>query len=170
LVAGRSSGGAGEFPAGDGRLYRISEYVHRRAVRLVKPLTYMNRSGAALAPLHASAPFDVATELLVVVDEAAIPAGTLRLRAGGSAGGHNGLKHIEAVLGTREYPRLRIGVGPVPAGIGAGLSEFVLEPPDATDRGAIMALLDPMAEAVECWITDGIETAMNRYNRRVSEP
>ena len=130
----------------------------------------MNRSGAALAPLRASAPFDVPTELLVVVDEVAIPAGSLRLRAGGSAGGHNGLKDLEAALGTREYPRLRIGVGPAPGGIGGGLSEFVLEPPDATDRAAIAALLDPMSEAVECWITEGIETAMNRYNRRTSEP
>lgn len=129
----------------------------------------MNRSGAAFAPLRASAPFDAATELLVVVDEAALPAGTFRLRAAGSAGGHNGLKHLEAVLGSREYARLRIGVGPVPAGIGGDLAEFVLEPPDATDRAAIVALLDPMAEAVECWITDGIETAMNRYNRRATE-
>jgi peptidyl-tRNA hydrolase len=61
-------------------------------------------------------------------------------------------------------------VGPVPANIGGGLSEFVLEPPDASDRAAITALLDPMAEAVECWITDGIQAAMNQYNRRTSEP
>jgi PTH1 family peptidyl-tRNA hydrolase len=130
----------------------------------------MNRSGAALAPLRASANFDPATELLVLVDEAALAAGTFRLRASGSAGGHNGLKHLEAVLGSREYPRLRIGVGPVPPGIGGDLAEFVLDVPDGTDRGAIMALLDPMAEAVECWITDGIEAAMNRFNRRVTEP
>ena len=129
----------------------------------------MNRSGAALAPLHASAPFDPASDLLVVVDEAALPAGTFRLRASGSAGGHNGLKHLEAVLGSRDYPRLRIGVGPVPPGIGGDLAEFVLDAPDAGDRAAIVALLEPMAEAVECWIAEGIETAMNRFNRRATE-
>lgn len=130
----------------------------------------MNRSGAVLAPLRASNTFDPPTELLVLVDEAALAAGTFRLRASGSAGGHNGLKHLEAVLGSREYPRLRIGVGPVPAGIGGDLADWVLDAPDVTDRAAIMALLDPMAEAVECWVTDGIETAMNRFNRRATEP
>ena len=130
----------------------------------------MNRSGAALAPLHASAPFDPVYELLVVVDEAALPAGTFRLRGSGSAGGHNGLKHLEAVLGSRDYARLRIGVGPIPAGTGGDLADFVLDAPDATDRAAITALFDPMAEAVECWITDGVEVAMNRFNRRTTEP
>jgi PTH1 family peptidyl-tRNA hydrolase len=129
----------------------------------------MNRSGAALAPLRASAPFDPAFDLLVVVDEAALPAGTFRIRASGSAGGHNGLKSIEAALGNRDYPRLRIGVGPVPAGIGGDLAEFVLEAPDAEDYAAIRALLDPMAEAIECWVTDGTELAMTRFNRRTSE-
>ena len=106
----------------------------------------------------------------MVVDEAALPAGTFRIRASGSAGGHNGLKHLEAVLGSREYPRLRIGVGPIPPGIGGDLAEFVLDAPDANDRAAINAVLDPMAEAVECWITDGLEVAMTRFNRRVTKP
>lgn len=127
----------------------------------------MNRSGATIAPLLASASFDLATELLVVVDEAALPVGTFRIRAAGSAGGHNGLKDLEAALGSREYPRLRIGVGPVPPG--ADLAEFVLEPPGAEDRTAINELLEPMAEAVETWMTDGVEAAMNRYNRRSTE-
>jgi PTH1 family peptidyl-tRNA hydrolase len=127
----------------------------------------MNRSGAILAPLHASAPIDPGSNLLVLVDEAALPAGTFRIRAAGSAGGHNGLKDLEETLGTREYARLRIGVGPVPPG--ADLAEFVLEPPGAEDRTAINALLEPMAEAVESWMTDGVEAAMNRFNRRPTE-
>lgn len=129
----------------------------------------MNRSGAVLAPLRASGPLDPPTDLLVTVDEAALPVGTFRLRASGSAGGHNGLKHLEAVLMSREYARLRIGVGPVPEGLG-DLADWVLEPPDATDRATVMALLDPMSEAVECWLSEGIEAAMNRFNRRATEP
>jgi len=128
----------------------------------------MNRSGAVLAPLRASGPLDSAAELLVLVDEAALPVGTFRLRASGSAGGHNGLKHLEAVLMSREYARLRIGVGPVPEGLG-DLADWILEPPDATDRAAVAAQLDPMAEAVECWLSDGIDAAMNRFNRRAPE-
>jgi PTH1 family peptidyl-tRNA hydrolase len=160
-----------EFPAWRrDRLYRITEGTfRRRAVRLVKPLTYMNRSGAALAPLRASAPFDPPFDLLVVVDEAALPAGSFRLRSAGSAGGHNGLKSIEAALGNRDYPRLRIGVGPVPPGIGGDMAEFVLEAPDPDDYAAIRALLDPMADAIECWVTEGIDLAMTRFNKRISE-
>lgn len=148
------------------RLYRLAEgRRHRRPVRLVKPLTYMNRSGAVLAPLRASATFDPAADLLVVVDEAALPVGRFRLRAAGSAGGHNGLKSVEAALGSREYARLRVGVGPVPPDTG-DLADWVLEPMAAADRATVDGLLDTMADAVECWLAEGIEPAMNRYNRR----
>lgn len=136
-----------------------------RPVRIVKPQTYMNRSGAVLAPLHASAGFDPATELLVLVDDVALPAGRFRLRGAGSAGGHNGLKSLEAALRRRDYARLRIGVGPAPAGL-EDLADFVLEPCAPEERSAINDLLDPMAEAVECWLVEGIELAMTRYNRR----
>lgn len=135
-----------------------------RAVRLIKPQTYMNRSGAVLAPLRASAGFDPARELLVVVDEVALDAGRFRLRGTGSAGGHNGLRSIEAALGSRDYPRLRIGVGPRPAG-GDDLADYVLDRCPRDERARIDAQLDPMAEAVECWLAEDIETAMNRYNR-----
>ncbi len=133
-------------------------------VRLVKPQTYMNRSGAVLAPLRASAGFDPATELLVLVDDVYLPAGRFRLRAAGSAGGHNGLRSVETALASREYARLRIGVGPLPPGMDE-LSDFVLEPPGADDRRAIDELMDPMAEAAECWAAEGIGPAMNRFNR-----
>lgn len=135
-----------------------------RAVRIVKPQTYMNRSGAVLAPLRVSGPFDPATELLVLVDDAALPVGRFRLRAGGSAGGHNGLKSVEADLGTRDYARLRIGVGPAPEGLD-DLADFVLDRCAPEERAAIDALLDPMADAVGIWLADGIEVAMNRFNR-----
>jgi peptidyl-tRNA hydrolase, PTH1 family len=134
-------------------------------VRLVKPLTYMNRSGSVLAPLYGAGEFAPAIELLVVVDEAALPVGTFRLRAAGSAGGHNGLKSIEAVLGSREYPRLRIGVGPPPES-GEDLADYVLDRMPPEDRQTVNQLLDPMSEAIECWLAEGIEPAMNRFNRR----
>lgn len=133
-------------------------------VRLLKPWTYMNRSGSALAPLRDLSGFDPTRHLLVLVDDVALPAGRFRLRASGSAGGHNGLKSVEAALRTREYARLRIGVGPAPEGL-EDLADFVLDSFGPEERAALAALLDPMADAVDCWLDDGIEAAMNRFNR-----
>lgn len=133
-------------------------------VRVLKPQTYMNRSGAALAPLRALSGFDPATDLLVLVDDVALPLGRFRLRGAGSAGGHNGLKSIEAALQRRDYARLRIGVGPAPVGAD-DLVDFVLGPFTAEERTVLDGLLDQMAEAVECWLSEGIERAMNRFNR-----
>jgi PTH1 family peptidyl-tRNA hydrolase len=135
-----------------------------RLVRVLKPQTYMNRSGAALAPLRALPGFDPATDLLVLVDDVALPVGKFRLRGAGSAGGHNGLRSVEGVLQRQDYARLRIGVGPVPAGL-PDLADFVLGPFEAEERQAVEELLDPMAEAVECWLAEGIERAMSRFNR-----
>lgn len=132
-------------------------------VRLIKPQTYMNRSGAALASLRSISGFDPAKELLVVVDDVALPIGRFRLRPGGSAGGHNGLKSIEGALRSPEYPRLRIGVGPVPPEQ-EGLADYVLDQFSKEERSALNELLDPMCEAVECWVLEGIEAAMNRFN------
>jgi PTH1 family peptidyl-tRNA hydrolase len=124
----------------------------------------MNLSGRALSGLRAPGPDAPLPDLLVLVDDFAIPAGTFRLRPGGSAGGHNGLKSIQATVGTQLFPRLRIGVGPVPAG--TPHHDFVLEPMPPEDRRLVDDLLPEMMDAVECWMTDGIETAMNRFNRK----
>jgi len=134
-------------------------------VVLAKPTTYMNRSGGALAPYTALPGFDPATHLLILVDDFALPVGRFRLRGAGSAGGHNGLKSIEAALRRQDYARLRIGIGPLPPGT-RDTADFVLAPFEPAEREAIDALLDPMAEAVECWLTEGIEPAMNRFNPR----
>ncbi len=142
----------------------MSGEVAGRPVRLVKPQTYMNRSGAVLAPLRVSGEFDPATELLVLVDDVALPAGRFRLRGAGSPGGHNGLKSIEAALERRDYARLRIGVGPVPPEL-EDLADFVLDECPADERATIDELRTPMTEAVESWLAEGIETAMNRFNR-----
>jgi PTH1 family peptidyl-tRNA hydrolase len=133
-------------------------------VRVLKPQTYMNRSGAAVAPLRALPDFDPSQQLLILVDDVALPVGRFRLRGAGSAGGHNGLKSIEGVLQRQDYARLRIGVGPAPPGLD-DLADFVLDQFSKEDHDTIEQLLDPMCEAVEAWLQEGIEVAMNRFNR-----
>jgi PTH1 family peptidyl-tRNA hydrolase len=132
-------------------------------VRVLKPHTYMNRSGAALAPLRALEGFDHAQDLLILVDDVALPVGKFRLRGAGSAGGHNGLKSIEGSLQRQDYARLRIGVGPVPPDT-PDLSDFVLAPFAPDESRQIDELLDPMSDAVETWVVEGIERAMAKHN------
>jgi PTH1 family peptidyl-tRNA hydrolase len=126
--------------------------VHGTPVRLLKPTTYMNRSGAALATLRADPAFDPSRDLLVLVDDFAIPLGTFRLRREGSSGGHNGLKSIEGALQSQGYARLRIGVGPLPPGT-AGWADFVLDGFTPEESDQLEALLPRLVEAVEGWLT-----------------
>ncbi len=125
--------------------------MHGTAVRLLKPTTYMNRSGAALATLRADPAFDPSRDLLVLVDDFAIPLGTFRLRREGSSGGHNGLKSIEGALQSQAYARLRIGVGPLPPGT-AGWADFVLDPFTREESEQLEALLPRLIEAVDGWL------------------
>jgi len=155
--------------------WRFPEYRRERRIRvsqgaleglpilLVKPLTFMNRSGSVLTPLLDRPDFDVASDLLVVVDDAALDAGRIRIRAGGSAGGHNGLRSVEASLRTQDYARLRVGVGAAPAGM--DLADWVLDEFDEDDEAEVRALLPALVEAVTVWATEGVEPAANRFNR-----
>jgi PTH1 family peptidyl-tRNA hydrolase len=136
-------------------------------VRLIKPQTYMNRSGAALASLRSLEGFDPASDLLIVVDDVALPIGRFRLRGAGSAGGHNGLRSIEGALRRQDYARLRIGVGPQETAVG-DMADFVLDHFSREERETLQGLLDPLCEAVECWVQEGIEVAMNRFNSQKS--
>jgi PTH1 family peptidyl-tRNA hydrolase len=131
--------------------------------RLIKPLTFMNRSGQALSSLASLEGFLPETDLLVVVDDAALEVGRVRFRPRGTPGGHNGLKSISEALGSDEYPRLRIGVG-VPAE-GADLSDWVLSLMDPEDEDAILGLLPVLVRGVEVWGQEGMEAAMNGFNR-----
>ena len=124
-------------------------------VVVLKPTTYMNRSGAALALLRADPAFDPARDLLVLVDDFAIPLGTFRLRAEGSAGGHNGLKSIEAALQSQRYARLRVGVGLLPPGV-TDWSEFVLAPFTPEESERLEALMPELVAAVDGWVRRGI--------------
>lgn len=130
---------------------------------VIKPQTYMNRSGRVVAPLAAEG-VDLQTDFLVLVDDFALPLGAMRLRPQGSAGGHNGLESVESALGTSEYSRLRIGIGPVPEN--QDPADFVLEPFSKPELKEFAELLPDFHDAVECWLVEGIEEAMNRYNRK----
>jgi PTH1 family peptidyl-tRNA hydrolase len=120
----------------------------------LKPTTMMNRSGAARVAARRSA-FLPATDLLVISDDFNIPLGTFRLRAAGSAGGHNGLKSIEGALQSQDYARLRVGIGPLPAG--DPWEDFVLSPCTAEEREQIDALLPQVVEVVETWVREGVK-------------
>lgn len=122
-------------------------------VRVVKPTTYMNRSGAALASLRADPSFDPSRDLLVLVDDFAIPLGTFRLRREGSSGGHNGLKSIEGALQSPAYARLRIGVGPLPPGT-TDWADFVLDPFTPEESALLEALFPQLIESVMGWLAE----------------
>ncbi len=135
-----------------------------QAVRLVKPLTYMNLSGQALRPYLRRPSWSAASDLMVVVDEVAIPLGTYRLRARGSAGGHNGLRDLERTLGTQVYPRLRVGIKPLDDRRIGDLAGFVLSPFSSDERPVVLELLPRLQDAIEIWLRDGIIKAMNIHN------
>ena len=137
----------------------------KEAARLIKPQTYMNLSGGVLVQ-YARRPFWSATnDLLVLVDDVAIPAGTWRLRAEGGAGGHNGLKSIQQAIGTQQYARLRIGVGDPERAAGGPLTDFVLGAVGKRDAEVIRALFPVMSEVVEAWVRGGIKDALDVQSR-----
>ena len=135
--------------------------------RLIKPLTYMNLSGAVLKN-YLRRPFWAAgKDLLVVVDDVALPVGRYRIRARGSAGGHNGLRSIEGALGNQEYARLRIGVGPSEErrNVYHDLADFVLAPFARDEREEIIELIPKIESAIGTWLREGVERAMNAHNK-----
>lgn len=152
----------------EGRALVTEGGVSGESVTLIKPQTYMNLSGYALDILFQRGDFEAARDLLVLVDDVALPMGTFRIRARGSAGGHNGLLSIEDALDSQEYGRLRIGIGPLPEDA-EDQAEFVLAPWSEEESRVLAELLPTMMDAVECWLAEGIDTAMNRYNRRGTE-
>lgn len=127
---------------------------------LAQPMTYMNRSGLTVSEAMNFYKLDP-EDLLVVVDEVALDVGTIRLRATGGAGGHNGLKDIEARLGTAGYPRLRIGVG---SPTRAARKDFVLGRFTEDQLADLDPALNRACDCIESWLNDGIEKAMSLYN------
>ena len=129
-------------------------------VLLVKPLKYMNRSGAPLRSAIRQTDVDVATDLLVVADDIDLPLGRVRLRRAGSAGGHNGLRDIIATLGSEEIPRLRIGVGRAGEAASHVLATF-----RPGERDLATEMVAVAADATELWLREGLDAAMNAFNR-----
>lgn len=131
-------------------------------VMLMKPQTFMNLSGEAVA--EAVRFYKIPPEHVIVVsDEVALPVGKLRVRTKGSAGGHNGLKNIIAMLGTDQFPRIRIGVGSAPHP-DYDMADWVLSAFRGKDAEDMLAAAKRAAEAAECYITKGADRAMNLYN------
>lgn len=133
-----------------------------REIGLLRPMGYMNRSGGPVRRLLQSegcAP----DEALVVCDDYALPLGTIRTRRRGSDGGHNGLASIRSALGTDDFPRMRLGIGNPPAG--EDPADFVLSHFAPQEAAAVDDLLERAVRALETAVGQGIETAMNRFNR-----
>lgn len=131
-------------------------------VLVIKPQTYMNLSGEAvkLAGGFYKIPPD---HVLVISDDVALPLGKLRIRAGGSAGGHNGLKNIIAHLHTDQFPRIRVGVGQKPHP-DYDMADWVLSKLTGEDKKIMDEAVKRAADAVECLLKEGVDRAMNRYN------
>jgi PTH1 family peptidyl-tRNA hydrolase len=140
-----------------------SAIIEGERVRLAKPQTFMNVSGEAVAGLLAKCEInDVASSLIVISDDLALPFGKIRLRERGSAGGHNGLKSMIGAIGTNEFIRLRIGIQPEHPVSDA--KSFVLDQLRKTERAELEEILGNAAEAVHSVLRDGIKKAMSVYN------
>ena len=144
------------------RMARVDQ--NARRCLLCEPQTYMNLSGEAVGAVmnfYRLTP----DRLVVVVDDADLPFGEIRMRADGSSGGHHGLESIEAHLGTRQYPRLRIGIGRENAA--REITGYVLGAFRRADVELLEKVLDRAQDQIECWLDDGIGKAMNRYNGKI---
>jgi PTH1 family peptidyl-tRNA hydrolase len=134
-----------------------------RRVMLFEPHTYMNRSGEAVKGLTSFFKAEI-SDVLVVLDDMALPLGMLRARASGSPGGHNGLKDVLRLLGTQDVPRLRIGIGAPPPQMEA--ADYVLGQFDTEELKIITPVIGQAADAVEDWIKYDIQRVMDKYNRK----
>ncbi|HBG27375.1 MAG: aminoacyl-tRNA hydrolase [Planctomycetes bacterium GWF2_41_51] len=129
---------------------------------LLKPLKYMNNSGqviATAAGFYKLQPL----QILVITDDLALEPGTIRMRASGSAGGHNGLVDIIEKLGTSDFPRLRIGIGDKGPAVG---KDYVLSRPGSADRELLREAVQQAVEASICWMQQGVDAAMTKFNRK----
>lgn len=135
-----------------------------RRFHLVKPLTYMNRSGEAVRILMEKYHFPL-ERVIIISDDVALPFGKIRLKPRGSSGGHNGLASVIAVLGP-DFPRLRVGIGAPPAEV--GMVDYVLGQFTAEEQKLLPAVTAWAARAIQAWLEEGIEKTMSKYNGPVA--
>lgn len=140
--------------------------VQGRTLLLIKPQAYMNRSGQAVAAAMGFYRLPL-ERLLVITDDAALEPGRLRLRAKGSAGGHNGLADIIEKVNSQDFARLRVGIG---LSGGEDMADYVLSRPPAKEREILDRAIETAVQAALCWITEGLDAAMNRYNKETAGP
>lgn len=157
-------GGGDGRKAFEGRLFEAAPVIGGagRRVRLLQPQTFMNRSGAAAAAMMQYYKADV-RDLLVVLDDMALPVGQLRFRAAGSSGGHKGLADVLEALGSEQVPRLRIGIGAAPVEMDG--ADYVLTGFGPDEKQIMQQAIGLAAQAVEDWIAAGITGVMDKYNR-----
>lgn len=134
--------------------------IANKEVILVKPLTYMNLSGSAVRGLVKKEGLSL-ERVMVICDDVNMELGKIRMRIKGSSGGHNGLQSIQENLESDAFPRLRMGIGRT---AGGGLTGHVLGSFKKTDLAALGEVTDKALQAIDCWLRDGIEAAMNRFN------
>jgi len=158
--------GKSKFAAGEGQYYRCDTEISSSSVALLKPTTYMNRSGIAVERIVEEMSIEP-REILVIADDFNLPLGRLRLRQAGSDGGHNGLASIVYHLGTEDFPRIRMGIGPLPEKIPA--EEFVLEPFAESESEIVRDMIARAASAIAMWMAEGFEKAASTYNQAPSE-
>ena len=143
-----------------GAVFGLGEFADKKLI-LLKPWQFMNRSGEAIAAAVGFYKLGV-SDLLVVTDDMALEPGRIRIRTKGSSGGHNGLADVIEKLGTESIGRLRIGIGQSDR---EDAVDFVLDEPTVEERPLLDEAIARSQEAVLCWVKDGIEAAMNEFNR-----
>ena len=136
-------------------------------VLLMKPLTYMNLSGEAVQAAAAFYKIDPAKELIVLYDDISLEPGQLRVRAKGSAGGHNGIRSIIRMLGTEQFLRVKIGTGAKPADM--DLADYVLGRIPISERADMAAAFDRASKAAVDLVTEPLDRVMNEYNRKIEK-
>jgi PTH1 family peptidyl-tRNA hydrolase len=159
-LAGRWRAGWNDERKFSSRLAKVER--GERKVILAEPQTYMNASGEAVgkvAEFYKVSP----QKILVLVDDADLPFGQIRLRGKGSSGGHHGLESIEHHLGSSEFPRLRIGIGRTESGV-REITNYVLGQFSAAENELLEKILNRAADQVESWLDEGIEKAMTKFN------
>jgi PTH1 family peptidyl-tRNA hydrolase len=159
---------AGQIPKSRFNSVTLDAHIGAEKVLLMKPTTYMNLSGKSVGEAVRFFKLDPSEDLIVIVDDIALPVGHTRVRKNGGSGGHNGLSDIDRVLSSDGYTRVRLGVGAVPKLMNQSdwvLSRFMSEEREDIERGIIRA-----ADATECILDEGVVKAMNTFNTKLKKP